>query len=603
MKNKKQSYWKDFKQIWFLVGTNKKIFIWAIVLTFFKTCFSIAASIILGLLLQNTFAKILDPNLYNPTDQDSVVKKSLVELAIGCSGVFIAYIFYAIFYLIENKMVLKVSYSLGESIRNILFFKINKMPYKIIESKMSGELLSRTTIDANTLALNFAFAMGNVFTLPAILICTYIGLFIISPYLVLISFLFTFGGIFASFIFSKFSAPKFSEKQKRIGELNAIIEQDIENRKVIKMFDSYNENIKTYDNKSQQEYKSNLKAEVFIGFIWPSNEFFQYILSSFLYVIGILFSYYNLPSGSLIFPKIEVGTLTSFCLLILFLMGETANSLKLVGVVQKVFVSFRRINEVLHYPEIIETGNQSIVAKGSINFSNVCFAYNENKMVLKDISFDIKPNQKIAIVGPTGSGKTTIVNLLLRFYDINSGSIKLDGIDIKNIKQESILKNFSVVMQDSFLFSESIYENIKHGNKNATFADVKRAAKLANIDFFIEQLKDGYNTIVSEELDFSQGQLQLISIARAIISNAKILIMDEATSYVDTKTEKDIQKAIAHASKSKTVIMIAHRLSTIKDADKIIVINQGAIIETGNHKQLLKKKGFYFNLYKSNDVL
>lgn len=602
MQQQKIHYFRDFKKIWHLIGPNKKIFIIAIIMTFFKTTFSIVSSIVIGLFIQGTFEKIASPGPISP-EQTEIIKKALSELLIGCAIVFAIYVLYSIVYASVNIMVLKVSYSLGQFIKSLLFFKINKLPYKIIESKMSGELLSRSTLDANTLALNFAFAMGNVFTLPAILICTYIALFIISPYLVLISFVFQFLGIFASYMFSYYSAPKFTEKQKKLGELNGIIGQDIENRKVIKMFETHNINIQKFNSKSEEEFKTNTKAEMLIGMVWPSNEFFQFVLSSFLYLIGVIFVWYDIDSGSIVFPKIEVGTLTSFCLLILFLMSDTANSLKLVGVVQKVFVSFNRVNEVLEYDEVKETGNKQLLnCQGNIKFENVSFGYNADKMVLKNISFDIKKNQKIAIVGPTGSGKTTIINLLSRFYEINNGKITIDNQNIQDLSLESLRENISLVLQDSFLFSESIYNNIKHGNKKATKEDVIKAAKLANIDYFISQLKDGYDTIVSENLDFSQGQLQLISIARAILSDAKILIMDEATSYVDTKTEKDIQNAIVHASNNKTVIMIAHRLSTIMDADKIIVIKNGEIEEVGNHDELLKLKGFYYQLYKLNYV-
>lgn len=602
--NNKINYLKDFIKIWKLIGSNRKIFIIAILLTFLKTVFSIAASIGAGLVLQDSFVRISNPSdfIVPGIYETDVVKQAFIDLLIRSSLILLAYILYGVIYFIVNKLVIKTSYSLGSFVRSLLFFKINKIPYSLIENKMSGELLSRTTLDANTLALNFAFAMGNVFTMPTIVICTLIAMFIISPYLTLLSLVFIIAGILTSFIFSKLSAPKFLKKQTSLGDLNALIEQDIENRKVIKMFDLYEKNYDIYMKKSIKENVYNKKAEMLIGMVWPSNELFQYILSSFIYLVGIIFSYYNLPSGSLVFPKMEVGLVTSFSLLMFFLMGELANSLKLVGVVQKIFISFQRVNEVLEYPEIQDDGNIEVQSQGIIKFENVTFGYQEDKNVLSNLSFEIKQNQKIAIVGPTGSGKTTIINLLSRFYEINKGTIYIDGQDIKTIKRSSLMENISIVPQDSFLFSQSIYENIRYGNKKATYEDVVNAAKLANIDYFISQLKDGYNTEVNEDLDFSQGQLQLLSIARAILSKSKILILDEATSYVDSKTEKDIQNAIVHASKNKTVIMIAHRLSTIIDADKIIVIKDGNIEEIGNHKELLKNKGFYYQLYKSNYV-
>ena len=602
--NNKINYLKDFIKIWKLIGSNRKIFIIAIILTFLKTIFSIAASIGAGLVLQDSFVRISNPSdfIVPGIYETDIVKQAFIDLLIRSSLILLAYILYGVIYFIVNKLVIKTSYSLGSFVRSLLFFKINKIPYSLIENKMSGELLSRTTLDANTLALNFAFAMGNAFTMPTIVICTLIAMFIISPYLTLLSLVFIIAGILTSFIFSKLSATKFLKKQTALGDINALIEQDIENRKVIKMFDLYEKNYDIYMKKSIKENVYNKKAEMLIGMVWPSNELFQYILSSFIYLVGIIFSYYKLPSGSLVFPKMEVGLVTSFSLLMFFLMGELANSLKLVGVVQKIFISFQRVNEVLEYPEIQDDGNIEVKSQGIIKFENVTFGYQEDKNVLSNLSFEIKQNQKIAIVGPTGSGKTTIINLLSRFYEINKGTIYIDGQNIKTIKRSSLMENISIVLQDSFLFSQSIYENIRYGNKKATYEDVVNAAKLANIDYFISQLKDGYNTEVNEDLDFSQGQLQLLSIARAILSKSKILILDEATSYVDSKTEKDIQNAIVHASKNKTVIMIAHRLSTIIDADKIIVIKDGNIEEIGNHKELLKNKGFYYQLYKSNYV-
>lgn len=602
--NLKINYLKDFLKIWKLIGKNRKIFIIAILLTFLKTFFSIAASIGAGLVLQDSFVRISNPSDFISlgVSETEIVKQAFIDLLIRCSLIFIAYVFYGIIYFIVNKLVLKTSYSLGTFVRSLLFIKINKIPYSLIENKMSGELLSRTTLDANTLALNFAFAMGNVFTMPTIVICTLIAMFIISPYLTLLSLVFIIAGILTSFIFSKLSAPKFLNKQEALGDLNALIEQDIENRKVIKMFNLYEKNYDLYMKQSIKENKYNKKAEMLIGMVWPSNEFFQYIISSFIYLIGIIFSYYNLDSGSVLFPKMEVGLVTSFSLLMFFLMGELANSLKLVGVVQKIFISFQRVNEVLEYPEIENKGNIKIDSEGIIKFDKVTFGYQDGKNVLTDLSFEINKNQKVAIVGPTGSGKTTIINLLSRFYEISKGRIYIDGKDIKTIDRNSLMENISIVLQDSFLFSQSIYENIRYGNKNATHNEIINAAKLANIDYFITQLKHGYDTEINEDLDFSQGQLQLLSIARAILSKSKILILDEATSYVDSKTEKDIQNAIVHASKNKTVIMIAHRLSTIIDADKIIVVKDGKIEEIGNHKQLLKNKGFYYQLYKSNYI-
>ena len=596
----KINYISNFKIIWNLIGVNKKKFVLAVFLTFFKTFFSVIGSVLMGILLQTSFVKILE--LSKTETQPDAINAAFFQLMMGCLIILICYLFYGLVYAIVNKLVLKIAFTLGKDVRSLLFAKIHKIPFRILDSHMSGELLTRATLDVNVLALNFALAMGNVFTTPAIFVCTYIALFIISPYLALISIIFVFLGIFSSYIVGKKSANKFIMKQDELGKLNSLIEQDIENRKVIKIFGAKQYAQIKYNKQSNKEYELNTKAEMLIALVWPFNEFFQFVLSSFLYVIGIVFIYYKIPSGSLVFKELEVGTLTSFSFLALFFMSEMANALKLFGVVQKTLVSFSRVNEILKYEEYKDNGTKEINATGKIEFKNVCFEYEKNKPVLKDISFKIKPNQKVAIVGPTGSGKTTITNLLLRFYDVSLGDILIDDINLKDIKFENIQKNISLVLQDSFMFSETIFENIRNGKKDATEEEVIKAAKLANVHDFIVNLKNGYDSVLNKDIEFSQGQLQLLSIARAIISNSKILIMDEATSYVDTKTEKDIQNAILNASNNKTVIMIAHRLSTIKDADNIIVIHNGKIVEQGNHKQLIKNKGFYHKLHKANYV-
>lgn len=277
----------------------------------------------------------------------------------------------------------------------------------------------------------------------------------------------------------------------------------------------------------------------------------------------------------------------------------------MIGVVQKLLVSANRSLSIFDLPNYIDQGQKELVKpEGDISFNNVSFGYSPDKLVLDNISFHIPKRTTAAIVGPTGSGKTTLINLLSRFYEINSGSITIDGHSISDISQKSLCENIAVVLQETFLFSETIKNNILYGNKDATDEEIIQAAKFANIHDFIDSLPDKYDTIISERIeDFSSGQIQMIALARAFLSKAPILILDEATACVDTKTEQDIQDAMLRLMKQRTVIVIAHRLSTIVHADQIFVLKYGKLIEQGTHEQLLQKDGFYAELYKANAVM
>lgn len=596
MKNdKKHTWFKTIKELWNFLVSDKKRFIGAMFLTFFKTAISIFLSIAIGILVQDAFLLL--------TDTDPVkVNDAWLRLLYGCLIIFAGYAIFFICYLIAAKIVIKVSYGLGYTIRDLIFMKLHKVPYSLIQQKMSGDLMSRTTTDVNALAINMSVGVSNMFTSPAIVIGVYVGLFILSPYLALIMIVMFVIIIVGSYYFAKLSAPKYAKMQQEMGNMTIEVEEQISNRKVTKLFNLQDQIYKQFAAINEKQRNVTTKAEINVNFIWPWNDVIETIMFAVLYAISIVFAINQIPSGSVIFNQITVGTLTSFMLLARQANGEASNALRLIGFVQKMFVAAERSLEILKFPDYIDNGKLILNdIQGDVEFKNVDFSYEKDKPILKDISFKVPKHTVTAIVGPTGSGKTTIVNLISRFYEIDNGTITIDNIDIRNISQKNLCSNISVVLQDSFLFSESIRDNIAYGNPTATYEEIKQAAINANAHRFIEMLPLKYETIISERInDFSNGEIQLLALARAFLSPAKILILDEATSSVDTKTENDIQDAMMRLIKTKTVIIIAHRLSTIVNANQIIVIHNGKILDQGTHQELLNHKGFYYDLYQAN---
>lgn len=594
-KNNKNTWFKTIKELWNFLVSDKKRFIGAMFLTFFKTAISIFLSIAIGILVQDAFLLLTDPDPIK-------VSAAWTRLLYGCLIIFAGYVIFFICYLIAAKIVIKVSYGLGYTIRDLIFMKLHKVPYSLIQQKMSGDLMSRTTTDVNALAINMSVGVSNMFTSPAIVIGVYVGLFILSPYLALIMIVMFVIIIVGSYYFAKLSAPKYEKMQQEIGNMTIEVEEQISNRKVIKLFNLQDQVYDKFAAINEKQRNVTTKAEINVNFIWPWNDVIETIMFAVLYAISIVFAINQIPSGSVIFNQITVGTLTSFMLLARQANGEASNALRLIGFVQKMFVAAERSLEILKFPDYIDNGKLVLDdIKGDIEFKNVDFSYEANKPILKDICFKVPKHTVTAIVGPTGSGKTTIVNLLSRFYEINNGSISIDNIDIRKISQTSLCSNISVVLQDSFLFSESIRNNIAYGNPAAADEEIKQAAINANAHRFIEMLPLKYETIISERInDFSNGEIQLLALARAFLSPAKILILDEATSSVDTKTENDIQDAMMRLIKTKTVIIIAHRLSTIVNSNQIIVIHNGKILDQGTHQELLNHKGFYYDLYQAN---
>jgi ATP-binding cassette subfamily B protein len=393
---------------------------------------------------------------------------------------------------------------------------------------------------------------------------------------------------------AKKSQLYFKGQQKSLGQLNGHVEEMYTGHKVVKVFGHEQKSIETFEEINDTLYQSAWKAQFVSGMIMP--------LMSFINNIGYVLV--SVVGGILVTKKaIEIGDIQAFIQYSRQFSQPIAQTASIANVIQSTIASAERVFEILdETEEVPEAVHAKVITapKGEVTFEQVTFGYEENEILIKDMQIDVKSGQTVAIVGPTGAGKTTLINLLMRFYELNSGRILIDGIDTRDLKREHLRSLFGMVLQDTWLFNSTIYDNIAYGREGATKEEVVAAARAANADHFIRTLPDGYETILNEEAsNISQGQKQLLTIARAILANPAILILDEATSRVDTRTEVQIQKAMNHLMKGRTSFVIAHRLSTIREADLILVMNNGSVIEKGNHLELLEKGGFYADLYNS----
>lgn len=491
---------------------------------------------------------------------------------------------------ITSEIAQKVSYKLRKDISE----KINKLPLKYFDKTTHGEVLSRVTNDVDTISRN----LNQILSQMIISVTTIIGVLVmmlsISLTMTIASLIVVpMSGIIITLIVKK-SQKYFKSQQEYLGHVNGHIEEVYSGHNIMKAFNGEEKTIKEFDSLNNTLYNSGWKSEFLSGLMMPV---IMFIGNIGYVVVAILGGYLTIKK------TIQVGDILSFIQYTRSFMQPITQTAQIANVMQSTGAAAERVFEFLEESE--EEENISDVVdikdiKGDVEFKNVKFGYNEDKIIINDFSAKIKAGQRIAIVGPTGAGKTTIVKLLMRFYELNEGNILIDNKDSKSFNRNNLREIFGMVLQDTWLFNGSILDNIKYGNLNSTDEEVKEAAKLAHAHHFIKTLEEGYNMEINEEgNNISQGQKQLITIARAILSNPRILILDEATSSVDTRTEVLIQKAMDNLMVGRTSFIIAHRLSTIKNADIILVMKDGDIVEQGNHEELLDKKGFYSDLYNS----
>ena len=504
------------------------------------------------------------------------------------------YVISSICSFIQGYIMSGVSQNVAYKLRQDLSIKINKLPMKYFDKKTNGEVLSIITNDIDTLGMNLSQSVTQIITS----ICTIIGILImmfsINWQMTLISLLILPISAVIVGIIAKKSQKYFKRQQDYLGHVNGQVEEIYGGLTVVKAFNGEEKAVDNFNKANIELEKSAWKSQFLSGLMHPLMNF----LGNIGYVAVAITGGYFVIQG-----KIAVGDIQSFISYNKQFTQPIAQIAQISGQIQTMIAASERVFEFLEEPEEIETskGNINIgKLEGNVEFKNVKFGYDEDKIVINDFSAKVKEGQKIAIVGPTGAGKTTMVKLLMRFYDVNSGEILVDGHNIKDFERGQLRKMFGMVLQDTWLFAGTVKDNIKYGKEDATDDDVIQAAKAAHVHHFIKTLPNGYNSILNEESsNVSAGQKQLLTIARVILTDPKILILDEATSSIDTRTEIQIQKAMDNLMKGRTSFIIAHRLSTIKNADLILVINHGDIVEQGTHDELLAKNGFYADLYNS----
>ena len=532
--------------------------------------------------LPSSIQKIINPKM----NMDRVKKIVIILASI--------YILSSLFNFVQGRVMVVVSNRYAKDLRTKISKKINKLPLRYFDNNLSGDILSRITNDVDTIAGSLNQSLATLVSSLTLFIGSIIMMFVTNWILALTAILSSvFGFIFMAIVLSK-SQKYFTQRQEELGNLNGYIEEVYSGLNVLKTCNAKDESNKKFDKLNEKLYECNRKSQFLSGLMHPMMGF----IGNFGYVCVCIV-------GALLASKeiITFGVIVAFIMYVRQFTNPLSQIAQAMTSMQSVAASSERVFEFLEQEEMSTEEEKKKLekdkVKGKIEFNHVKFGYNEDKIIIKDFSAIAKPGQKIAIVGPTGAGKTTMVNLLMKFYEINSGDIKIDDISIKDLTRENIHELFTMVLQDTWLFNGTIKENIVYNRKNVSDKKVKEVCEVVGVDHFIKTLPDGYNSIISDNDSISAGQRQLLTIARGMIEDSPFLILDEATSNVDTRTEELVQKAMDKLMENRTSFIIAHRLSTIKNADLILVMNEGNIIEQGTHNELIKKNGFYANLYNS----
>ena len=507
------------------------------------------------------------------------------------------YLASALFSFIQGFVMTGISNDVTYNLRKDISKKINRLPMNYFESRTNGEILSRVTNDVDTLQMSLNQSMTQLITSVTTLIGVFIMMLSINVWMTLAALLILPVSMLIINKVMKHSQKYFQAQQDYLGRVNGQIEENFGGHDVVRVFNKEQDVLTEFERDNGKLYESAWKSQFFSGMMMPIMQFVGNLGYVMVALLGGIF---------VIKGRIEVGDIQSFFQYIRNFTQPIQQIAQVTNLLQSSAAASERVFEFLEEPEEeLQPENPDSIEglEGNVQFEHVKFGYNPDKIIVNDFSADVHDGQKIAIVGPTGAGKTTMVKLLMRFYDVNGGSIKVDGHDVRNFNRSNLREMFGMVLQDTWLFSGTIMENIRYGRLDATDEEVIAAAKAAHIHNFIMQQPGGYQMVLDEETsNVSQGQKQLLTIARAILADNTIMILDEATSSVDTRTEQQIQKAMNRLMEGRTSFVIAHRLSTIKDADLILVMKDGDIIEQGTHEELLAKNGFYADLYNSQFV-
>jgi len=556
--------------------------------------YKFALGLVLAFVLVYILLGLLEPYLIGRAIDEYISTKQIDGLAPLAITLLIAYVFDNGFQAASAWVMALISQDALRTLRRDLFEHLQKLSVAFFDRHTAGELMSRLTNDID--AINQAVSQNVVSLIASVLslIGIVIAMFILNPYLaisalIVIPIMFWFTNFIA-----KYTRKGFRDLQKELGEINGVMEESISGQRVVKAFRRSETAIERFRASNEKVYKAGVYANTYAFMLMP----LTWVLGNFFIIVLVSLGGYLALKG-----LATVGMIAAFIGYAQGFLQPLRQLANMYNSIQAALAGAERVFEMIDTPVEVDNASASplpVPVRGEVHFTDVAFSYSPDTPIIKNMTLQAKAGQTIALVGPTGAGKTTIINLLTRFYEINSGSIVIDGKDIRDVSKDDLRKKLGIVLQDTFLFADTVMENIRYGRLNATDEDCIQAAKLADADHFTLQLPQGYQTKLSERAsNLSAGQRQLLSIARAILANPSILILDEATSSVDTRTEARIQKSLLNLMEGRTSFVIAHRLSTIKDADNVIVINDGEIVEQGTHQQLLESKGFFHKLYMS----
>lgn len=568
-----------------------------------KYCKSYVVAILVALFFAMVAAitSIIGPNKIN--DLMNVIESgiqsidgiSMPNFLKICYFLISIYILGAIVNYCQQFIMADVTQKTSKRLRSDINKKINQLPLSYFDTTTRGDILSRITNDVDTISQTLSSTIANLVNAITLFIGVIIMMFVVNWELALVTIASSIIGFILVFFILTFSQKYFNKRQKNLGDMNGHIEEIYSNHHVVKSYNGESKAIEQFDVINKELYRNNYKSQFLSGLMQPIMNFSGNLSYASIFIVGV----FLILNGN---SNVGFGTIISFTIYARLFSQPLSTFAQSLTSIQQASAASRRVFEMLEAPNLEDESKKNKKleeVKGDVEFKNVQFGYHKDNLIIKNFSIELKRGQKVAIVGPTGAGKTTIVNLLMRFYEVTSGDILIDGVSIQEMKREEVHNLFDMILQDTWLFHGSVRENLVYNKENVTNETLDMVCKAVGLQHFIQTLPNGYDTILDDSINISEGQKQQLTIARAMIKDAPLLILDEATSSVDTRTEIVIQNTMDQLTVGRTSFVIAHRLSTIKNADIILVMNKGDIIEQGTHEQLLAKKGFYAELYNS----